>query len=294
MYSAGMGEGRAPWPRFAADCTRVLAPVLAELGYTAQLSGGSSARFEHPAHRVELSWDAYEVLLEVCIDGIAIERLLATAGHRERINSEPTTTALREVGEALVLLLAMPQLPSLVVEAGQRLSMLKRGDEGALIRLLQSAEASDLRVRAAAFLGELCPASGEAVAALAGAVADPDASLRAAAASALYHVGAVSPAVATRALARGVQDAELTVRRESLLALRQLGKRARAAVAAVVEVLHQGSAAEAVLAGEALGAISPARMSAETRALESSPRRGDRDRAARLQRMLDSRPRRPR
>lgn len=249
-------------------------------------------RFDHPQHWVELAWDPYDVSLGVRLDGIALEFLRTAAGLPAPVQLDAGVPLLRAVAQQVAQLLAHPALPALLAKTGSTLHTLQQGGEAALVALLQSTEPPAVRVKAATGLGELGTAAPTAVAALAGALADPDASVRVAAADALYHVGAHAPEVAAPALARGVTFAALSVRRESLLALRQLGPSAGVAAEAIADLLGQGLAAEAVLATQVLLAVRPERARVAIRALMHSPRKRDRDRSERLQKLIDALPQR--
>jgi hypothetical protein len=107
-----MPEGRAPRPRFAAECRKTIGAALAPLGFKAKPTSGHYARFDRGSQRVELSWDAYDVVLTARVDGIFLEKLLRAAGRR----AEAKTVAgdnppLSIVANALVALLGMPKAP---------------------------------------------------------------------------------------------------------------------------------------------------------------------------------------
>ncbi len=98
--------GRAPRPRFALECRKTVGAALAPLGFVAQPTQGNYARFDRGAQRVELSWDAYDVLLTVRVDGVFIERLLRAAGLRaEEKSMKADNPPLPDVARALVALL---------------------------------------------------------------------------------------------------------------------------------------------------------------------------------------------
>src|SRR4051812_20047527 len=111
-----MENGRAPWPRFAVDCRRVMGPALRPLGFTAKPTPGNRARFEHPQHWVELAWDPYDVTLGVQVDGIALDFLLAAAGLPAAVAPEAGAPLLRAVAKQVAQLLAVPELNGLVAQ----------------------------------------------------------------------------------------------------------------------------------------------------------------------------------
>jgi HEAT repeat protein len=282
-----MPEGRAPWPRFAGECRKVIGAALSPLGFLAKPTSGNYARFDRGSQRVELSWDAYDVTLTTQVDGVSIGRLLHAAGLKAEASSmDRDNPPLPDVANSLLALLGRDKLGEVVAATAAEQKTLSEGSEAACIGLLASAEDPVVRANAAGRLGDLPKASAKAVAALARALGDSEATVRSEAASALYHVGDRSAKVATRALVAVLGDDAPKVRSGSLLALRQLGIAAAEAADAIANVVQSGTAADATLAMDALIAIDQARAKVEADRLGKSTRKRERERGAHLGRLI--------
>src|SRR4051812_35397750 len=125
-----MSAGRAPRPRFAAECRKIIGPALAPLGFVAQPASGEYARFDSPHCTVEVSWDAYDVMLTAKLDGVAIDLLLRAAGLRaESAALASDDPPLRDVASALVALLARPSIDDAVASTRATLEILSQGTD---------------------------------------------------------------------------------------------------------------------------------------------------------------------
>jgi hypothetical protein len=105
-----MPAGRAPRPRFASECRRTIGAALRPLGFVAAPTAANYARFDRGSQRVELSWDPYDVLLTIKVDGVFLSRRLKAAGLKaeERAMREHDPP-LADVARVLVALVGAPK-----------------------------------------------------------------------------------------------------------------------------------------------------------------------------------------
>ena len=107
----------------------------------------------------------------------------------------------------------------------------------------------------------LIPIGEPAVPGLAALLENPDASIRARAATTLWGMG-IKAAGATEALAKTLRDATLEVRRSAAMALGAIGPPAAPAVPALIASLKDPDYSVRQQAAQALGAIGPAAKAA--------------------------------
>lgn len=220
-----MSQGRAPWRTFARDAAAVLEGKLAELGF-ARDPAATDVGFLVAGHRVALSYDPYDVALDVRVDGLWLERLLASAGIEATVPREPGRHSLARIGDALALLI--PALDGATGKAALRreeeLQATLTGDSAvAIARVLASDPDAAARISAAQRLAWMSPVTQAAGDALGHALTDEALEVRRAAAEALALHGAEGPRSTIPALRRALTDEDEELRKGAERALAQLG-----------------------------------------------------------------------
>jgi HEAT repeat protein len=235
--------GRAPWPSFADDFTSGCGELLNALGFRVERGFAEGVSFVRGASRFVATWDNYDVLVQLSLNGVDLESLLRAAGNPAvaeiRALRQGGSTALRQLGEILKTCLpfVLEQEAALRAKVAE-LNATLAGDQSKVPALLTLLDAkSDLYSAAADSLGKLGQKAGSVAAAqLAEGLGHENPDVRRSSASALESVATIST---VPDLIVGLASADPQVRGGVARALSQLGPKGEAAAHAIVAALSK-------------------------------------------------------